>query len=130
MQKHLDIFALVSYCGLIYWLSDQSRLPNPIQFEDVDKVQHFAAYFVMGLFAWRALAHWALPRNMLLWLSCGFCSVYGVTDEWHQSFVIGRDASSLDWLADTTGGLIAGVSYYLYSRKIALSTNAQKSTTI
>ena len=30
-------------------------------------------------------------------------ALYGATDEWHQSFVPGRDASVLDWLADLCG---------------------------
>ena len=37
--------------------------------------------------------------------------VYGCTDEYHQSFVEGRDSSVLDLVADLTGGLIGGAVY-------------------
>ena len=30
-------------------------------------------------------------------------ALYGLTDEWHQSFVPGREVSALDWLADLCG---------------------------
>jgi VanZ family protein len=34
---------------------------------------------------------------------------YGVTDEWHQSFVPGRSADAIDLVADAVGaGLAAG----------------------
>jgi VanZ family protein len=35
-------------------------------------------------------------------------SLYGITDEWHQSFTFGRDASVWDWTADTAGAILAG----------------------
>ena len=37
--------------------------------------------------------------------------VYGCTDEYHQSFVEGRDSSVLDLVADLTGGLTGGIVY-------------------
>lgn len=118
MQKRFDLLALILYCGFIYWLSDQQTLPTPDLFDNEDKLHHFLAYFVMGLFAWRAFGH-DLVRGRLLFLAVfSFCSVYGLSDEWHQSFVVGRNSSVLDWLADSTGGLVAALSSYYYcSRK-------------
>ena len=36
---------------------------------------------------------------------------YGCTDEYHQSFVEGRDCSAFDLVADLTGGLFGGIVY-------------------
>ncbi len=47
------------------------------------------------------LARW--PTVFALLLTIG----YGMLDEMHQSRVVGRDASMLDWLADVVG---AGLS--------------------
>lgn len=118
MHKRLNTLALILYCGFIYWLSDQSSLPAPELFDNQDKLQHFLAYFVMGVLAWRALAHRPWPRKWILLGSFGFCGVYGLSDEWHQSFVVGRDASGLDWLADSIGSLVAAVSCYWHASKI------------
>ncbi len=38
-------------------------------------------------------------------------SAFGVTDEWHQSFVPGRDCDVFDWLADTLGAALAVTLY-------------------
>jgi VanZ family protein len=47
---------------------------------------------------------------MLALVSTVFCSLYGISDEWHQSFVMGRYFDIGDWLADTSG---AGLGMFL-----------------
>lgn len=114
MIKLFDGLALLGYCGVIFWLSAQESLPMPMVFEFQDKLHHGAAYFVMGLFSWRFFRHYALNRHHLLLVSGLFCSLYGISDEFHQSFVPGRDTSGWDWLADTLGGFLAvGVLHQL-----------------
>jgi VanZ family protein len=64
-------------------------------------VVHFGEYAVLaGLWAW---ALWpALGRRALL--AAGAISfLYAIGDEWHQSFVPGRDADPLDVLVDASG---------------------------
>jgi len=36
-------------------------------------------------------------------------TLYGISDEWHQGFVHGRDASGFDVLADAAGALLVSV---------------------
>ncbi len=98
---------LLAWCSLIFWLSGQSALPAPELFDGQDKLIHAGAYAVMAWLFWstwnRALAG---NINLLAILAIVFCSAYGVSDEWHQSFVQGRDASVYDWLADTSGAFL------------------------
>ncbi len=47
-----------------------------------------------------------------------FCLFYGMTDEWHQSFVPGRDADWMDLGADTMGAIIAMGFISFVNRKI------------
>ncbi len=108
-SKFLDILALCAYCVFIYWLSAQASLNPPIDFGILyqDKLYHAGAYFIMGLLVWRSF-NLVMPRSGTLALaSIVFCSVYGATDEWHQSFVSGRSSDALDWLADTGGAGLA-----------------------
>ena len=121
MQKYYDLVLLTLYCSLIYWLSNQQTLPSPDLFDNEDKFQHLLAYFVMGLFAWRAFGHYISRRERLSVVCFSFCLVYGLSDEWHQSFVVGRDASALDWLADSIGGLLATISALAYTHRKMLS---------
>lgn len=113
-NKAFDSAQLILYCVLIYWLSDQSTLPAPMLFQHQDKVVHAGAYFLMAIFALRAFRHALSSLPLLLLSSLAFCSLYGVFDEWHQSFVPGRMSDVNDWLADTMGALIFLGLYYLY----------------
>ncbi|HEX29599.1 TPA: VanZ family protein [Candidatus Poribacteria bacterium] len=36
-----------------------------------------------------------------------FVIIFGATDEIHQSFIPGRNASPFDWMADAAGGILA-----------------------
>jgi VanZ family protein len=113
MIKTLDIIALILYCALIYWLSDQSSLPVAMLFSFQDKLIHLSAYFIMGILAWRVFRHFFSSRQQLMFAIVAFCSIYGFLDEWHQSFVEGRSADFFDWLADTAGDFLAA---YLLTR--------------
>ncbi|MDD1626841.1 MAG: VanZ family protein [Methylococcaceae bacterium] len=107
MIKILDFTLLLFYCLFIYWLSDQSSLPAPLWFDYQDKLYHAGAYFIMGLLAWRSFKHLVRSPIILALLSIAFCSLYGLSDEWHQSFVVGRESDSADWVADTSGSILA-----------------------
>jgi VanZ family protein len=117
MRTFLDGLALIAYCGWIFWLSDQERLPMPAVFDSQDKVLHFGAYFVMAVFSWRAFRHTGSKKLNLVLLCVLFCSLYGVSDEWHQSLVLGRTASVWDWLADSLGATMAAVFLFKFSLK-------------
>jgi VanZ family protein len=117
MIKVLDFLLLIAYCGLIYWLSDQSRLPVPELFAVQDKIMHFAAYFVMGVLTWRSIRHFENRAIILALLSIAFSSLYGWSDEWHQSFVAGRSSEFMDWLADTIGAVFAVYLLYRFRDK-------------
>ncbi len=107
MTKLIDGAALLLYCGIIFGLSAQESLPVPQLFDFQDKLIHAGAYFVMGLFSWRAFRHLGLQSGNLALLVILFCSIYGISDEWHQFYVPGRSASVWDWLADTLGAFLA-----------------------
>jgi VanZ family protein len=119
MIKILDTFALLFYCAVIFWLSHQPSLPVPMLFEYQDKLHHFTAYFLMGIMAWRTIRHFVKPPVILAIVSIVFCSLYGISDEWHQSFIEGRTADAWDWVADTIGATIAMAlltRFYLYPK--------------
>ncbi|MGZ5007220.1 MAG: VanZ family protein [Methylobacter sp.] len=114
MTKSLNFTLLSLYCAFIYWLSDQPTLPVPDLFSVQDKVLHAGAYFIMAVLAWRGFKQLGYSPIILVWLTITFCSLYGVSDEWHQSFVEGRTPDVADWLADTVGaGLAAFLAYRL-----------------
>ena len=78
---------------------------------------HAAAFAVLSILACRALAGGlGLPvtgRDALL--AVVLSTVYGVSDEFHQSFVPGRDATAWDVLKDAVGALLG---MWLYRRVV------------
>lgn len=68
-----------------------------------DKVTHF---FIYGLLATLTL-RWLGSRRWAPWLAIAAASLFGASDEWHQSFVPGRSCEVADWVADTLGAALA-----------------------
>ena len=99
---------VIAVCALIFTLSSFSQLPSPPS-GVTDKHEHFTIYFVLGLTFVRALAggRWSGVTLRVAMLSLVLVSLYGASDEFHQSFVPGRDSSVYDWTADTIGGFTA-----------------------
>jgi VanZ family protein len=104
---------LILYCLFIYIQSDH---PSPEQipiFPYVDKVLHVTAYGILGILFYRAYQTLRLKNNikMLMFLSVVSASLYGTSDEIHQSFVPFREAEVTDVIADMIGAL-SGVCLY------------------
>jgi VanZ family protein len=80
-----------------------------------DWLSHGAAYFVLGLLLGRALSGGLdrrLGRPQALWL-VALGTAYGISDELHQAFVPGRDASAWDVLKDLVGCALAALALRL-----------------
>ena len=115
---------LILYCLLIYI---QSANPSPKQipsFPFVDKTLHFFAYGIMGILFYRAYQTLRIKNNiqMLMLLSVVSASLYGISDEIHQSFVPFREAQVADVVADILGA-ISGV--YLYQLLVVSRQRAE-----
>ncbi len=91
--------------GTIFFLSHQSGdtlvLPS---FPGADKLAHMTAYGVLALtvlwsFGKKALEH----KSRTIFITVLFCILYGVSDEYHQSFIPYRSVSVWDILADAAG---------------------------
>ncbi len=76
-------------------------------FPHFDKVTHFFIYGLLATLTLRALG----SRRWAPWLAITAVSLFGASDEWHQSFVPGRSCEVADWVADTLGAALA-VSLY------------------
>jgi VanZ family protein len=89
--------------GLIFWSS--SRLRPEALSETPDYWLHGGAYFVLAVLAIRAVAKGLAGPPSTLALVSGFAIavLYGLSDEWHQSFVPGRDANVADLGFDAAG---------------------------
>jgi VanZ family protein len=121
---------LLSVLAGIFWLSDQPSLKLvPPLFPCQDKLLHAIEFFVLGalLFLNRDLYH---PR--IRWTGMILSGVvWAALDEVHQSFVVGRDCSSGDFLADCAGLLlILAISARFRSNFVHSENPADKTGTV
>lgn len=98
----------VLVAAMIFLASSRSRIAAPAV-TGTDKVGHFAVY---GLFA--TLVVRLIARRQFAWVAVVIASAYGISDEWHQSFTPGRSVELNDWVADTSGAVLAVGLYALW----------------
>ena len=105
-------------CGLLL-LSAQpaDRLPSSALW-NIDKLVHALLYAALGALSGRALAVRSSPRRaarLAVAATAVGLAVFGLVDEWSQSFTPGRMSSAADAVADAIGacaGLLAASRYY------------------
>ena len=97
----------------IFMLSSRSKLPLPDSalFPGMDKVLHALAFgcFAFSFSYWLGRDRWKSKPAVCVLIVCIAAACYGASDEIHQMFVPGRDASVYDWIADCTGALAASL---------------------
>lgn len=117
----LRLVPMIVVMGTIFFLSHQpgDRLHLP-QLPGIDKWTHLAAYGTLAatvLFAFDARRKSARPLHVV-GLTVVFCLLYGISDEFHQSFIVGRTASIYDLLADGCGALVSCAAWLKWRHKI------------
>lgn len=103
------------YAAVIFWLSGRpiadevALLPVWLQ---SDKLQHGLAYAGLAALLVRAVAggHWRAVTTRRTMIAVALAILYGVSDEWHQSFVPERSADAADVLADAIGASVGGAA--------------------
>ena len=104
------------YAGAIYLLSST---PHPLGIDRlpvfVDKIAHAAVFGGLSFVLWNALRGsmpMATTRRLSV-LAIVMTTLYGMSDEFHQSFVPGRTMDLFDLIADAGGAcLVQGTLWY------------------
>jgi VanZ family protein len=101
----------VLWMGLIFILSAQPTLPHhPDTLLDLllKKAAHMIEYGILAFLLWRALSRGrgAPPRSALV-AAFVVSVLYAASDEYHQSFVPGRNGTPVDVGIDAVGALVA-----------------------
>ena len=100
------LFALSSVPG--------SNAPSAVP----DKLAHLAVYAVLGYAMQRAFHGNARPpRTAIVALAALAAVLYGITDEYHQTFVEGRTASLADLGFDALGAVLGTLAYAVRHRR-------------
>ena len=100
-------FVVVMYAAFIFTLSSLSHPPliSELPWKIPDWLLHAVEYSLFGYFLVKAFNVSFQFRSLFLLLvvTVLFGTLYGLTDEWHQSFVPQRESSLHDVVADGIG---------------------------
>jgi VanZ family protein len=112
-------FPVLLYCTVIFV---QSSFPSPEQTPNIlhfDKILHFFAYALLGMFFLRALRNTTMGyrEGLVYVLAVLLTGIYGATDELHQYFVPMRSADWWDLFADFLGGCFGAYVYQMLLRR-------------
>jgi VanZ family protein len=113
-QKVKHLSPALFMMALIFFFShqpgDSLHFPSGLQ---IDKILHALIYFLLGrAYIYAFVGQQKRAANLLFdSLIIGLCILYGISDEWHQSFVPMRYPSLADVIADGFGGLAAVFSW-------------------
>jgi VanZ family protein len=100
---------VIALCAVIFIQSAYPPSDQIPSWPHFDKLLHLCVYGLLGALVCRALSTIGpLSTNRWRLLLCAviLTTLYGLSDEWHQSFVAGRDASTADLLADFAGACV------------------------
>lgn len=113
----------VIYLAMIYIISDHSSLPGGIRLPyGSDKLIHFIEYFIAGVLLAESFSG-KYGRNQFLTAAVTGI-LYAASDEFHQSFVPGREMSIADLAADAAGAVSGTITWM----KLKISENYFSST--
>lgn len=115
--------AVVAWLGLIFWFSNQPSLTTNLGAWDIvlRKTAHMVEFGVLTFLLWRALRHrW--PAGWASLLPAALAALaYAVSDEYHQSFIVGRSATVRDVGFDLAGILVAVTVLLFWLRRQGLT---------
>ncbi len=97
---------LLLWMGAIYILSDQPKTDIPsfgVWDLLVKKGAHFLAYALLAVLVWRVFQEGKRPYLYAI----VFTILYAISDEFHQTFVLGRHGQPIDVVIDSLGGAAA-----------------------
>lgn len=106
-QQKITACILVLYWPALFVLA-HIPIPHVVQEADVsDKSLHFLAYLILTFLIWSTVSgnrkvKW---RRAAPWLVLFVIVVYGILDEWLQTYVAGRSCDIRDFFMDLAGAL-------------------------
>ena len=106
---------VIIYCVMIYIQSSHAIPESLPVFSGMDKMLHFFGYALLGVLFFRAFNTLRIKHNKSLFIliSIVAATLYGISDEIHQHYVVSRDADIVDTVFDMFGSIF-GVYVYQF----------------
>ena len=113
MLRHLGLWGpVVAWMAMIFGVSSLHLPPGAGTIPDW--ISHGGVYAVLAALIARALAGGLRAAPLRVAVAAAIlASLYGVTDEWHQSYVPHRIAELADVIKDVAGAVVGAALFHL-----------------
>ena len=124
MRRYFIWLPALAWAGVIFFVSAQPK-------ETFDRLGltghllsiggHFISFGLLMFLTALALYYGSkLPSKYILVTAFVLVALYGLSDEYHQSFVPGRTATLWDWLVDLLGALVVWliINYHIDGKRV------------
>ena len=110
----------LAWMTTIYYLSSHPMPEIDLGFSAQDKLIHLVGYgllgaLLLGAMPWREGGY--RPRHVVF--AAMLATLYGLTDEWHQAYVPGRNSDVLDMIADAIGAALGSGMLWALTQRFA-----------
>ena len=118
--RGLSMMRLKLWVPVIGWMAVMialSSIPGKelpeVVLPNIDKIAHFIEYAILGFLLARAIFKSGFKSGSLavFIIAVAIAVVFAAFDEWHQSFVPGRNTDMIDFMFDMFGSL-TGIFIY------------------
>ena len=92
-------------------LSGEQSPPTPGFIPSFDKLAHFCVFGLLATLLFRLVPPTSRTARIAILVILAV-SLFGLSDEIHQSFTPGRFVEFADWVADTLGATVAVLAYW------------------
>ena len=120
MRKFLKYWLpILLWAGIIFWLSSIPDLESGLKQDFIlRKIAHILEFAILTFLFFRALKQEKISLSKALIFSIIFSLFYALSDEYHQTFVLGRQGTLKDVGIDSIGILITSLICYSKNRKV------------
>jgi VanZ family protein len=110
---------MIAVMAIIFSLSHTSGDNIPSAINGLDKICHAIAYASLSLTCLYAI-HPIYRHKKIFWAGCAviiFSLTFGISDEYHQSFIAGRSPDWQDLVADTVGASFSVICWIWWNKR-------------
>ena len=111
--------ATICWMCLIFYLSSLSghEVSQPVPLKPIPLIGHIVLFSGLAALLLLAIRGWKFEINLRWVITVAvFSSLFGISDEYHQSFVTGRHASIVDVLIDSISSIVTATSMWIVGR--------------
>lgn len=111
--------AAICWMGLIFYLSSLSgpEVSRSFQLKPIPVIGHIILYSGLAAFLQLAIRGWNVEINLRWVIVVALVSsLFGISDEYHQSFVTGRHASIVDASIDSISSTVSATLMWIVGR--------------